>query len=612
MTRRQRRIRDFLALILTFVFIFCLNQPVTQYDSISYSKFITWIDEGDVDEVLYNQESKYALIHQASTDTRFKVSIVSEEQFESDIFEYSSDLEEFKYGALKETGQLSFLSKILLALMFNIVLRLTITSACMSSNLKKKQKGQDVEVEDNKNEVIGNSFFKMFEPYKPKKAEDQEVKFSDVIGLEKQIAEFQDIVRFIKEPEKYQEVGAKLPRGILLHGKAGVGKTLIARAIAGEANVPFYPISASELQSKFLGESEERIRAVFAEAEANSPAIIFIDEIDSIATQRFSDNSNKYATSIVNQLLSCMDGFSKDSNVIVIAATNHVATLDDALLRSGRFDKKIYIHEPDKDARRQLIAHYSKGKLIDDMLDVERLVEITAGLTGADIETILNEAAILCVRKGDDFITEEHIMEAFRKVEIGVENSYLAPSRKKLERTAVHESGHAVVEHFFGQVVSEISIIARGNAAGYNLAANNEEFNYDQEEIKQRIMCLLGGRAAEEVVYNVVSTGPSDDLKRASTLIKDMFLRFAMRESENISLVLTEDKIFNDVVVKDSYEGMEEFMKKCYEETLKIIRERRKLLDSLTQELLKKETLTKAEIEKVFEDYSKGRRSECE
>lgn len=603
MTKRQRRTRDIVVIICTLIFIFSLNKPVTEYESISYSKFISWLEEGDINEVLYNEESRYALIHQVSEDTRFKVPIISEEQFEKDIFQYSSEIDDFKFGALKEIGQLGWGTKILLAISFNLVLKLTITSAFMSSNLKKKKKGEDVEVEENKNEVIGNGLFKMFESYKPKKADEQEVTFSDVIGLEKQIAEFQDIVRFIKEPGKYQEVGAKLPRGILLHGKAGVGKTLIARAIAGEAKVPFYAISASELQSKFLGESEERIRAVFAEAEANSPAIVFIDEIDSIATQRFSDNSNRYAASIVNQLLSCMDGFSKDSNVIVIAATNHISTLDDALLRSGRFDKKIYIHEPDKEARRKLIEYYSKGKLIDDMLDVDRFVEITAGLTGADIETILNEAAILCVRKGSDFITEEHIMEAFRKVEIGVENSYVIPSREKLERTAVHESGHAVLEHYFGQAVSEISIIARGNTAGYNLAANNEDYNYNQEEIRQRIMCLLGGRAAEEVVYNVVSTGPSDDLKRASTLIKDMFLRFSMRESGDISLVLTEDKSFNEVMMKDSFEGMEQFMRKCYEETMKIIREKRSLLDTLTQELLRRETLTKTEIEDVFRAY---------
>lgn len=603
MTKRQRLVRDCLAFILTVLFMMGLNQPVTQYDQISYSSFLTLLEEGDINEVGYNQEMKYALVHQVSTDTRFKVSIVSDENFVNDIYEYSVSLDNFKYEAIKEVQQLGLLSKLLFGFAFCITLRLVITSVCVRSNLKRSKSGKNVDIEtDNKNEKMSGGFIRLFEGYKPKKVDDTEVKFSDVIGLEKQIEELQDIVSFLKEPEKYQAVGAKLPKGVLLHGKSGVGKTLIARAIAGEANVSFYAITASELQSKFLGESEERIRSVFEQAEQNAPAIIFIDEIDSIATKRYSDHSNRYAASIVNQLLACMDGFDKDTNVIVIAATNYFSVLDDALLRSGRFDKHIYIHEPDREARRKLIEYYSKDKAIDDMMNIEKIIDLTSGLTGADIETILNEAAILCVRKGEDFITEEDVMEAFRKVEIGIKNTYTAPSKEKLERTAIHESGHAIVAHCFGQIVSEISIIARGNAAGYNLAQSEEEYNFNFEELKHRIMCLLGGRAAEEVYYDDVSTGASDDLKRASSLIRDMFLRFAMNNEKGISLVLTDDKSFNDVVVKDSYEKMNEFMETVYDETKGIIAEKEELLEVLSKRLLEEETLSKAEIEEIFSE----------
>ena len=454
--------------------------------------------------------------------------------------------------------------------------------------------------EDKKKLFAGGSIG-LLNGFKPRVVVNTGVTFKDVIGLDKQMDELQDIVKFLKEPQKYEEIGAVLPKGILLFGKPGVGKTHIARAIAGEAGVPFFEISASELNAKYLGESEERIRAIFEAAEEKAPAIIYIDEIDSIAVKRYSDNSNKYGASILNQLLACMDGFSKDSNVIVIAATNHVDTLDDAILRSGRFDRKIFIHTPDKEARKLLIEYYALDKLVSSDVNIDRLVDITTGLTGADIKTILNEAAILSVRRNEKSISEEAIMEAFRKVEIGTQNNFSNNSREHLRRTAIHESGHAIITKYFGQSVSEISIISRGSAAGYNLATVDEESNYNFNDLKHRVMALLAGRVAEEEEYNEVSAGASNDLERASSIIRDMFLRYSMRDEKGVNMVLTDNRDLNEIIVKDSFEKMNSFLNNCYEETKKILAQKKEALHRLSDELMDKETLSKNDIERILE-----------
>ncbi len=600
MTRRQRIWQEVLALLLMIIVSFSLTPVSRNYDAMSYADFVGLMKDSDISSIKYCAEEKYAIIHQESVDKDFKISIVSLENFEKDVYEYSLTKSDFSYSNVAPIRQLGFFYRFIILLMVNISFKALYKSIIIKRSLKKMGVKNSKEINQEQYKELNRKFKFSFGGFTPRKVGGTDVKFTDVIGLEKQIDELQDIVRFLKNPEKYEEIGANLPRGVLIYGKPGVGKTYIARAIAGEAGVPFYETSASELQSKFLGESEENIRRIFDEAERNAPSILYIDEIDSIAVKRYSENSNRYAASILNQLLACMDGFTKDSKVIVIAATNHIDTLDDALLRSGRFDRKIFIHEPDKEARFKLIEYYSQDKVMADEVDVGRLVDVTAGLTGADIKTIINEAALLAVRKGKQCIDEDTIMEAYRTVMIGSENNYSMPSKENLMRTAIHEAGHAIVSNYFGQKVSEISIISRGTAAGYNLATPDEESEYNFDDLKHRIMNFLGGRAAEEHFYKDVSAGASDDLKKASTITKDMFLRFAMRDDKKISLVMTDDSRFNEMVAQDSYEAMNTFFERCYEETKEIIAKNEKKVKDLADALVSKETLSQEEIEAII------------
>ncbi len=599
MSLRKWIAREIIAFFIMIVVATLISSMQKSYDQISYAEMLDLFGKKDISEIGYYESGKLARVLKTSEGKYYHVGIVSNEKFEEDVYKYSLNNGSLKYYAYIPSSGISFGHTVIILIISSIVVRIVFQRIDRKLTLKVLTPKEKKEFEKNEKTFLGK--LGSGDKYNLRRAENVDVKFSDVIGLEKQIDEVQDIVRFLREPEKYEAIGAILPKGILLYGKPGVGKTYIARAIAGEANVPFFETSASELQSKYLGESEERIRAFFKEAEEKAPSIIYIDEIDSIATQRYSEHSNRYSASIVNQLLACMDGFSKDSRVIVIAATNHVDALDKALLRSGRFDRKIYIQEPDKEARKKLINYYSKDKVLDSNIDIDKIVEVTAGLTGADIKTILNEAAILSVRINEESISDASIMEAFRKVVIGNESNQTAPPKERLRKTAVHEAGHAVVSRYFGLPVSEISIIARGNAAGYNLGGEDSNTSYEFEALKHRIMSLLAGRAAEELVYKEVSAGASDDLKRASSIIESMVLRFSMHENPEVTIVLTDNDELNKIKAEKALDEMEDFIKACYKETLELLKSKMNQLQVLTQSLMQKETLSKHEIEKILD-----------
>lgn len=598
MSLRKWFAREILALLVMTIIATLISVTPARDEKISYYEFLNLLKENNVSEISYYEDGKIARIYNSLEKKYYEVGIVSNEKFENDVYEYSINNEKFQYSNYVPTPSINYGVLLIFLLVSNIIFRIIWRVVDEKFSSKKmtpeEQKNFDKRIKSliNINGSDSNDISKM--------AINSEIKFSDVIGLDKQIDEIQDIVKFLREPEAYETIGAELPKGILLYGKPGVGKTYIAKAIAGEANVPFYETSASEMQSKYLGESESKIRSLFEKAQKNSPSIIYIDEIDSIATQRYGEHSNKYAASIVNQLLACMDGFSSNSHVIVIAATNHIDTLDRAILRSGRFDRKIYIHEPDKEARKKLLEYYSQNKVLDEKVDFDKLVDITPGFTGADIKTILNEAALLAVRLGKKCISQSVIMEAFRKIAIGSENTKAPPSKEEMRKTAVHEAGHAIVSKHFGLEVNEISIIARGNAAGYNLGGEEENNNFDFEHLKHRVMGLLAGRAAEEIIYNDPSAGASDDLKRASSMIESMVLRFSMYNDQNISMVLTDDRELNEVKAQKAFDEMNAIMQDCYKETINLLKSKIDLLYSLTQALMQKETLTKVEIEKIL------------
>ncbi len=578
--RPNSRIIRFTLILLTWLILFIVMYPkVPHYEVIHEPVLEESLSEDKVDRVIYLKDKGFALVHIVPYEKAFKYIVVSEDSFLEKLRDYADSHEKFQFVVGNDSFHFDWLQFILLGFSFSFIVYWV--SYAVERSLEQKETSPK---------------------YRKSKKDEIKVTFADVIGLEKQIEDILDVVKFLKEPEKYREMGATLPKGILLYGPPGVGKTHIARAIAGEANVPFFHVSASELQSKWVGESEANIRRLFKTAKKHAPSVIYIDELDSIAVERFSESSNHNMIGVINQLLACMDGFSKDTNVMVIASTNHIESLDSAILRSGRFDRKILIHMPDKEARQKLISYYAKGKKLSPSIDMEKFLSVSAGLTGADIKTIMNEAALLSVRLNNDSITEEILLEAFRKVALGSTHTSSPIPKEKLRMIAIHEAGHAVLSYYYGRTVSEISIIARGNAAGYNLRSLEDVQNDTFAELLKEMKILLGGRAAEELFYDsFVSIGASDDLRRASSIAKDLFLRYGYQlHHEDSLLVKTDDLSFNQKLLDNKFDMIQKLMEEHYRIAKETIRNRKEQIASLAELLLSKETLSSEEIENFF------------
>ena len=360
------------------------------------------------------------------------------------------------------------------------------------------------------------------------------VKFEDVAGLEEEKEELIEIVDFLKRPEKYTKMGAKIPRGVLLYGKPGTGKTLIAKAIAGEADVPFISMSGSEFIEMFAGLGASRVRKLFEKARKLSPCIVFIDEIDAIGSRRTSNSGAETENNqTLNQLLVEMDGFSTEETIIVLAATNRPEMLDKALLRPGRFDRQITIPTPDLKGRLEILKIHSKDKRIADDVNLESIAEDTAGFTGAELANILNEAAILATKNKHEGIERDDIEEAVKKVTVGLEKRTRVISDKDKRLTAYHEAGHAVVSRYLPTQtnVKEVSIIPRGVAGGYTMYKSDEDKYYiSKTEMQEKLIALLGGRAAEKLVLDDISTGASNDIEVATKIARDMVTKYGMSD----------------------------------------------------------------------------------
>ena len=360
------------------------------------------------------------------------------------------------------------------------------------------------------------------------------IKFDDVAGLNEEKEELIEIVDFLKRPEKYTKMGARVPKGVLLYGKPGTGKTLIAKAIAGEADVPFISMSGSEFIEMFAGLGASRVRKLFEKARKLAPCIVFIDEIDAIGSRRTSNSGAETENNqTLNQLLVEMDGFSSEETIIVLAATNRPEMLDKALLRPGRFDRQITIPTPDLNGRLDILKIHSKDKKLADNVNLESIAEDTAGFTGAELENILNEAAIVATKRKHDSIEEEDIEEATKKVTVGLEKRERVISDKDKKLTAYHEAGHAVVSRYLAtqKNVKEISIIPRGVAGGYTMYKSDEDKYYiSKTEMKEKLIALLGGRAAERLVLNDISTGASNDIEVATKIARDMVTKYGMSD----------------------------------------------------------------------------------
>ena len=450
--------------------------------------------------------------------------------------------------------------------------------------------------------------------------EDNHVKFDNVAGLKEEKEEIEEIVDFLKAPGKYTKLGARIPKGVLLVGPPGTGKTLLAKAVAGEAGVPFFTISGSDFVEMFVGVGASRVRDLFEDAKKNAPCIVFIDEIDAVARRRGTGMGGGHdeREQTLNQMLVEMDGFGVNEGIIVMAATNRVDILDPAIMRPGRFDRKIVVGRPDVGGREEILNVHAKAKPLAEDVDLKQVAQTTAGFTGADLENLLNEAAIHAAKENREYITQDDIKKSFVKVGIGAEKKSRIISDKEKRITAYHESGHALLFHLLPDVgpVYTVSIIPTGvGAAGYTmpLPERDEMFN-TKGRMLQEIIVDLGGRVAEELVFDDITTGASQDIKQATKLAREMVTKYGM--SENIGLICYADDdeevfIGRDLAHTKSYsEGIasaidaevKRIIDDAYEKAKKMIDEHRDILDKCASLLLEKEKISKDEFEALFND----------
>ena len=449
---------------------------------------------------------------------------------------------------------------------------------------------------------------------------DKKVTFANVAGLKEEKEELEEIVDFLKEPKKYIQVGARIPKGVLLVGPPGTGKTLLAKAVAGEAGVPFFTISGSDFVEMFVGVGASRVRDLFEEAKKNAPCIIFIDEIDAVARRRGTGMGGGHdeREQTLNQLLVEMDGFGVNEGIIVMSATNRVDILDPAILRPGRFDRKVMVGRPDIQGREEILKVHAKGKPLSEDVDLKQVAQTTAGFTGADLENLLNEAAIMAAKEGRVYIQQSDIRHAFVKVGIGAEKKSRVISDKEKRITAFHEAGHAILFHVLPDVgpIYSVSIIPTGvGAAGYTmpLPEKDDVFNTRGKMI-QDITVALGGRIAEELVFDDITTGASQDIKQATGIARSMVTKFGM--SEKLGLINydnDEDEVFigrdlahasrgyGEAVAGTIDEEVKRIIDECYANAKSIIQKYDRVLHACADLLLEKEKITREEFEALFD-----------
>jgi len=466
----------------------------------------------------------------------------------------------------------------------------------------------------------GNSKVMNFGKSRAKMSTDEKTTFKNVAGLQEEKSELEEIVDFLKAPKKYVQVGARIPKGVLLEGPPGTGKTLLAKAIAGEAGVPFFSISGSDFVEMFVGVGASRVRDLFAEAKKNNPCIIFIDEIDAVARRRGTGMGGGHdeREQTLNQLLVEMDGFGVNSGIIVMAATNRVDILDPAILRPGRFDRKIMVGRPDVQGREEILEVHAKGKPLADDVNLKRVAQTTAGFTGADLENLLNEAAISAAKDDRGFIKDEDIKKSFIKVGIGTEKKSRVVSEKEKKITAYHEAGHAILFHLLPDVgpVYTVSIIPTGNgAAGYTMPLNeNDEMFLTKGKMLQDIIVSMGGRVAEEIIFDDVTTGASQDIRVATGAARRMVTKYGFTdtlgmvnyESDQEDVFIGRDlahaKSYSENIANRIDEEVKKIIDECYNEAKRILTENNDKLHSCAALLIEKERINREEFEGLFGD----------
>ena len=465
----------------------------------------------------------------------------------------------------------------------------------------------------------GNSKMMNFGKSRAKMSRTNSVDFSKVAGLEEEKEDLEEIVDFLKNPKKYTDVGARIPKGVILVGPPGTGKTLLAKAVAGEAGVPFFSISGSDFVEMFVGVGASRVRDLFEDAKKNAPCIVFIDEIDAVARRRGTGMGGGHdeREQTLNQLLVEMDGFGVNEGIIVMAATNRVDILDPAILRPGRFDRKVGVGKPDIRGREEILQVHAAEKPLGDDVDLKRVAQTTAGFTGADLENLLNEAAILSAKGGRRFIRQADIDQAFVKVGIGAEKKSKVISEKEKKITAYHEAGHGILFHVLPDVgpVHTISIIPTGmGAAGYTMPLpEKDEMFHTKGQMLQEIIVDLGGRVAEELIFEDVTTGASQDIKQATSLAKSMVTKYGMSEDVGLICYDDEEEVFigrdlghtrgySETVATRIDGEIKRIVDECYAKARQMIREHEDELHRCAELLLEKEKINRDEFEALFEE----------
>lgn len=588
--------------VILVVVLWMANQLQMHQQEMTYTSFVSAVQEKNVSDVYINQNSAVptgtvSVTLKDDGNTR-KVNVSDVEQVEKLLTENQVEYR------LSDIPKDSMLTTVVVPML------ITLGGVFLIFFLMSRQNGG------------GNSKAMNFGKSRAKMSTKNEIKvtFRDVAGLREEKEELEEIVDFLKDPKKYIQVGARIPKGVLLEGPPGTGKTLLAKAVAGEAGVPFFSISGSDFVEMFVGVGASRVRDLFQDAKKNAPCIIFIDEIDAVARRRGSGlgGGHDEREQTLNQLLVEMDGFGVNEGIIVMAATNRKDILDPAILRPGRFDRDVIVGRPDVGGREEILKVHARNKPLGDDVDLKQIAQTTAGFSGADLENLLNEAAILAAKENRVYIQQSDIRHAFVKVGIGPEKKSRIVSEKERRITAYHEAGHAILFHLLPDVgpVYSVSIIPTGGAGGYTMPLPEKDDMFNTKgHMLQEITVSLGGRVAEEEIFDDITTGASQDIKQATAIAKSMITKFGM--SERLGLINYDndsDEVFigrdfghtsrgyGEKVAGTIDEEVKRIIDECYLKARTLIQEYHPVLEKCAQLLLEKEKITRSEFEALFED----------